>query len=229
MFAVDGVSEAQLEGATTTVDSLSAAVSRATAGTLEANRQLRQARLIAPFTGTVVAVGAESGETAAPGQPVLVLQGRGAIEVELQVPEALLRGLHAGDAAVIDLPAYGRSGLPGTIRTVAQAAGGPGSLFAVVVRLNEDPELRAGLTAEVLLSVPVHAKVSVPVRAIVDPSGDAAAVYRLHDGHVERVAVLPGALLGDAVSVNDVVEPGDLLVVAGLIGLMDGDAVAVSP
>lgn len=58
--------------------------------------QLRDCRIIAPFSGTVVEEIAHRGEVAASGQPLLKLQSGGALEAELIVPSKWLKWVKPG-------------------------------------------------------------------------------------------------------------------------------------
>ena len=222
--AKNSVSDSELERVRTEEASLRASLSAADANAREASRQRRETALIAPFDGTVTAVYLEPGESTAPGRPVVQMTGAGGMEIALEVPERIWAGLSVGSDVSAELPAFDLH-VPGTLRQIGTNAG-PGGLFPVVVSL-EVERAAAGLTAKVTLPVPVREDLAVPVRAVVDPTGLGAVVYRITDGIAEAVPVRTGTLLGDNVGISGDLQPNDEVVVAGLGRLLDGDSVDV--
>jgi multidrug efflux system membrane fusion protein len=222
------VSDSELDGVDASVSALRAALAGAEAQLDEAERQLADSRLVAPYDGVVLSVGAEPGETVAPGQPLVQLSGLGSLEVEVQVPEAAWGQLQVGAHADVELVAVGQR-TNGRVSQVGTAAR-PDGLFPLTVTLDDDGEgaLRAaGLTARVALQLPVQADATLPLAAVVDPTGTAPAVLRVRDGVAERVAVTPVHLLAEGVAVRGGLQAGDEVVVSGHGRLLDGDAVQV--
>lgn len=193
----------------------------------EAERQLREASLRAPFDGVVRQVRLEVGETAAPGVPVLALEAEGGLEIEVGVPESIRRGL------VTDAPVELRWPLaPESPPVVAQVsavghAAGPGGLFPVIVTLPEGTSARPGFTAELGLVVGTPGCLLAPVGAVSSPSGAAPFVQVVDDGRVRRVPVEVLGLSGDRARVRGPLAVGTPLVVRGPASLLDGDAVEV--
>ena len=100
------------------------ALSEAAAARLrEARRLSAEGVLVAPFDGTVVAVGLQPGEFASPGVTVLEVAGDGAVEVEVEVPETFIESLRPGESVRVRLPLAGREAA-GTVTTRGAAAGG---------------------------------------------------------------------------------------------------------
>jgi len=218
------VSDAELERIQTEELSVRAGLSAANANRSEASRQRRETALLAPFDGVVTAVYFEPGEATAAGRPVVQLTGAGGMEIALEVPERIWAGLRDGSDARVELPALGLV-LPASVRQIGRNAG-TGGLFPVVVAIDAERPA-AGLTAKVTLPVPVREDLTVPVRAVVDPTGEGAVVFRVSGGIARAVPVETGTLLGDAVAIAGALNPSDEVVVAGLGRLLDGDVVDV--
>jgi len=203
------------------------AVSEAAAARLrEARRSSAEGVLVAPFDGTVVAVGLQPGEFASPGATVLEVAGDGAVEVEVEVPETFVDALRPGEAVRVRLPFAGRE-VAGTVATRGAAAGGVGRLFPVVVALDPAAAVLAGMTAEIEVVAGGAETLSVPLSAVLNPGGARPAVFRVVDGRVERVDVELGGIVGDRVAVSGALAAGDQVVVAGAAMLADGDRVEV--
>lgn len=214
----------QVEAATS---SLAAARDAAAARHDETRRLLDEARLIAPFAGTVTAVHVEPGEWASPGRPVVELAGSTAVEVRIEVPESVRPRIAPDSRVDVDLPMLGLSAT-GIVASVADAAAGPGGLFPVVVALDPAPGIVAGLTAEVVLTLSSTPHLTVPLAAVLDSGSDRPSIFRIDAGRAERIEVVPGRVLGDRIEVRAAdLSAGDRVAVVGHTALADGDAVEV--
>ena len=229
---LDRVERLAAEGAVTqqkqdelhsTAEALDRSIEAARVGRDEAARQVSEATLRAPFAGEVVAVLAWPGEVVAAGMPVVVLKGRGA-EVLVEVPQAVYSAVATGSAARVQLDGVGRE-LQGTVASVGHSPAGPGRLFPVVVTLPETVD--SGLSAVVVLRLPVEPSLAVPLRAVADPTGGQPAVWAVDEGVVRRVPVSTGDLLEGRVAISGDIDEGDEVVVVGLTSLADGIEVEV--
>ncbi len=223
------VTKAGEENARSSRDALTAAREAALVGLSEARRQLRESVLRAPYDCTVSAVLAEKGEVVGPGIPVAVLEGDGTFEVELEVPETLIGGVHEGDRVPVDLPLVGIHGIDGEVTAIARSAAGPGGLFPVTITLPTTPGVRGGLTAEIELVARVASGIGVPIAAVVNPSGEQASVMKVEQDRAVRVKVVTHELVGDRIAVSGALREGDEVIVAGHQQLLGGEAVEVVP
>ncbi|MEM9488092.1 MAG: efflux RND transporter periplasmic adaptor subunit, partial [Myxococcota bacterium] len=221
-------------------ESAAAAVDAAAAQSAEAGRMVTETRLIAPFDGTVTAVLMEPGEFAQPGLPVVAISGEDRLEVEIEVPESVRARLRVAAAVTVALPLAGLDSLTGTVKSIGRAGLGPGRLFPVIVALDParpgdagevdaEPALVPGLTAQVTIATGTTAMTVVPVAAVVDPGGQAPAVYRVVAGRAERISVEVGALVGDAIAVRGGLTADDVVVIDGHASLIHGERVEVQP
>lgn len=214
-----------VEQLTSDVAAARAARDQAEAGNAEAQRQLNEARLRAPFAGTIIDVMLEAGEFARPGIPVVVVSAEDRLEVEVQVPEAVRSRLKPNALVQVLLPLAGGHRLEGRVAHLGRGASGPGQLFPVVVRLPRSKDLAPGYTAEVQFEVETADAVMVPVAAVADPGGKNPFVFRVAGDRAEKVAVRVQRLVGDRVTVQSELQIGDRVVVKGHISLLAGEAV----
>ncbi len=228
--------EEELERARAAAETAAAAVRRAEANSEEARRRAGEAVLTAPWAGTVTEVMANPGEYLAAGDRVVELSGDGRPEIEIRVPESFLAELEPGDSVEVRLPfageAAGDGGLTGTVRSVGGAAGGPGRLFPVLVGLPAAAGVAPGQAAEVLVRRAAGGGLSVPLTAVLNPGGSRPVVFRVAAGEggggmrAVEVPVEVGELAGERVAVSGSgLSAGDRVVVAGHLGLIDGDPV----
>lgn len=170
------------------------------------------------------------------GDRSLVLSGtaRAAGPGELKRPYRILlndvRGitLRAGDRAAVILPVTAQRELAAKVQHV-DADGA-----TAVIAFSFDARIIDHMLLDVRLYPADRLRyLRVPLASIVNPSGDAAAVFRIRDGKAERLAVrLFGRGLADDGSVSILCEelnPTDTVVVAGHADLVDGETVEVLP
>lgn len=218
----------ELEKTTAGLDAARATESAARAGLAETERRQSEAVLRAPFAGTVVAVYAEPGEHVPAGRRILSLSGAGGLEVEIGVPDALVEAIVDGQVVTVTFPGSEREAVPGTVQQVGRDAGGTGALFPVLVALGPSPALPAGLSARVEIELATDDALLVPVSAVVDPGGRRPSLYRVVDGHAQRLAVEVRGFVGDRVAVTGALAAGDQVIIGGQRGLLDGEAVEIA-
>ncbi len=243
LAAAKAATSEELERTTAAVAALEAAEDAAAARLAEARRRIDETHLTAPFAGTVTDVHFETGEYARAGTPVVTLSGDGEVEVEVEVPEAVIPDIETGAAVDLELPVMRRGAgsepIVGRVKSVGRTAAGPGRLFPVVATFPADAGVPAGATAELVLRLTRDQALALPIEAVVNPGGRRPSVFRVSrsrvtDGdtpRVEKIAVEVGSLLsGDdpvRVIVDGELEAGDLVVTGGQRGLLDGEAVEV--
>jgi len=219
----------ELEQTRSSLQAIEAAEAAARAHQREAERLLGEARLTAPFSGTVAEVGAEPGENVRSGAMVATLIGDGPLEVEIEVPESFAFRVEEGDTVRVSFPTSGLPAIEGTISSLSTNAPGPGRLFPIVVELPAGDRLVAGLTAKVTLRLRETDVLLVPVTAVVDPGGHQPSVFCVRDGIAYRIVVEVAGLQGDRVAVTGDLGVGDRVVIGGQRGLLDSDEVEVVP
>jgi len=133
------------------LDSLRAAIRRAQVAVEQAQWQLSQAILVAPFAGTVTEVAARAGEMVASGIPVFVLADLNTLRVETtDLDEGDLPLLQVGQATEITFDALPNEVLSGHVTHIAEMStvGQGGNSFVLWIELDKpDPRLRWGMSA----------------------------------------------------------------------------------
>lgn len=229
LLATRAATGEEVERATATLTAARASRQALVSQLAEAERMVTETVLRAPFAGTVAEVLIEAGEHATAGRPVVVVSGKGGLEVEVGVPESVVAALTVGQTVSVELPfaSSGARQAVGELRSVGRSAVGVGRLFPLIVALTEGSGAVPGTTANVVLTTGGGAALAVPLAAIVNPGGAKPAVFTVVDDHVRRVAVEVDRLAGDMVVVRGELVAGDLVAVAGHGNLIAGDAVEV--
>jgi len=134
-----------------------AAVAQAEAAVERARVALDQARLIAPYDGTVGAVWIREGELAGPGQPAIAIGDLSTLRVEItDLRETDVAKVHEGQRVEVTFDALPDEVFQGTITRISPMAReekGSSNYTAIVTLDRVDPRLRWGMTAFVNIVV----------------------------------------------------------------------------
>lgn len=220
--------QAELERAQENFDVLSASLATAKAESERARQLLQETRLSAPFDGEVSSVFAEPGQTIAAGRTILTLDGANGLEVEIGVPARQMRLLDIGMELPVEQFGTARRSIARIIHVARTRT--QNQLYRVVAAIPEQSEMQAGSTITLLLPSAANAPLyEVPVRAVVDTGRGVPRVFIVVDGKVQGTQVSLHQILGDTVLISGPLNEGDSVVLEGLSGLLDSDAVKVLP
>lgn len=173
---------------------------------------LGYADIRAPFDGTVASRLVDPGDNAAPGQPLLVIEDRGAREIVVTVPDELRPWLRPGREIAVEIGA-GRRRV--TARTLAVVLGADPQSPTVELRLAGPADLAPGLAAVAEIPMEERAALLVPAGALVE-RGQLDGVYLFAPDSTLRLRwVRLGRVRGDSVEVVSGLRPGDLLAADG--------------
>ncbi len=228
---------ARAEAESSRVDAAAAAL-----GVARAN--LENTLIRAPFTGTVLSKDAEVGEVVAPSVgggltrgAVVTMADFATLEVEVDVNEAYISGIHAGEPARITLDAYPDTTFRGKVRLVVPTADRQKATVQVKVSiLDHDPRILPEMGARVEFFQPTvrtagpapRPRVSVPADAVHSDGGE-AVVWLVKDGRLERRAVDAGPSSGGMREVRSGLAGGETLLLGGVEHPAPGLRVKVKP
>ena len=201
---------------------------RAQAGVAE--NQSAYTTLIADADGIITEVKAEPGQVVAAGQAVMRLAQDGAREVVINLPEGDVARFKVGQAAVVSRWADPTKLLPGVIREIAGAADPATRTYAVRISVPNAPaDAQLGMTANVgFHGSDSGAVVLLPLTSITKDRDKGDPVVWVVDPATSKVklrAVKVGQFREDGVSILAGLDPGDLVVTAGVHKLLPGQQV----
>lgn len=223
------------------VDDAESAVKAATAAYSGAAFDRRWATLVSPASGVVLERRAQAGEVVQAGQAVVSVADLNSPLV-LRVPLAArdVAGVAVGSTVEVGVDApQGQDGpgqvLTGHVTRVGQAADSRTGAVTVEIEVAARPELRSGqiATARIASRAPATnaAFARVPAEAVLEASGDKAAVLRLDNGpggmRARRATVRFGGFDGDDALVAGLPD-GARVITAGAGFVSDGDRVTVT-
>jgi RND family efflux transporter MFP subunit len=196
-----------------------------------ARRDLAKTELRSPFDGVVSDRHIEPFEEVSRGKPVLDLFVEGAMEVAVGVPENMIGDVHVGLRGEVRLPNRPDVVYHAVVSKVGSAATSANAFPVEANIQNVDVHIRPGMTAELALLFARHGEEAaylVPLQSMA-PSlpTDERYLYVFDPGSstVRKTIVKGRGVIGDQVIITAGIEPGDLIVVAGVPFLRDGQKV----
>lgn len=212
-----------------------------------ANERLEKAVLRAPFDGIISEVNVRSFSNIAAGQTVVSLYSENAFEVEFSVPATVINELSLGDVTQVEIADLAGRTVRGRIKELGSRAGQV-SAFPVVVALEEElPGLKAGMSADVAVTVglldgnigflvPLNCFSLAGSKTLQDGesirNGDGQAqvfVFDPESSTVSRRTVYTAGIRENFVIVVGGISNGELLASAGVSYLSDGQQVRRLP
>lgn len=202
--------------------------------TREAEIQLADCTLKAPFDGVVAQRFVDANQSITARTPVVRFQASDGLEVAVDVPEAIMAtDLRTVDTSrkVAEFAAAPGKQVPIEVREVAQSADPATQTFRVRFGLMGDPgiHLLPGMTATVRMNSGAgngSAAVMVPISAVYREGGGEQIVWLIgQDLTSHRRPVKLGATSGDRVEVVEGIAPGDRIAIAGVSFLSEGQKV----
>lgn len=181
--------------------------------------QMRYSAVTAPISGVVAQKLANQGDLAAPGRPVLVIEGQGKLQVMTQVPAEVFDKIHVGDS--VQVFAGGKT-LSGTIAQAVPVADPMSHTHTVKIDLPQDSGLDSGSFVRVGFAVGSAPQLRVPLSAVVDRAGMTGVFVVDKDGIAHFRLVRLGAQEGGEAVVQAGLNPGDTIVTSNLPAVENG-------
>jgi RND family efflux transporter MFP subunit len=199
---------------------------------VEANIQLQDSTLHAPYDGVIAQRFVEQGQNVRVKDPVVKFQDTDEIEVAVDVPETVMASdLRSADILELLAEFSGAPGLrfPVHIQEIAQRADPVTQTFRVRVGMKAPPNMNLlpGMTSTVTVTYRrasiLGDRILVPISAVFkDAAGEQVAWVIGSDETVTRRPVKLGQATGGQIEIVDGLQPGDRIAVAGVTHLREG-------
>lgn len=198
---------------------------------VEANLQLEDATLRAPFDGVIAQRFVEQGQSVQPKQPIVRFQDVDEVDISADVPESVMASdIRRADITSLVAELSGAPGLrfPVELREIAQVGDPVTQTFKVTVSMRAPDGIRVlpGMTAIVTATFRraeiLGERILIPVASV--GQQDAQSVVWVVDAQQKatRRNVKLGGVTGGSVEILDGLAPGDRIVVAGVRSMRDG-------
>lgn len=196
---------------------------------------LRDAKILAPFAGTIADFHVELGEFVGPGSPVVTLVDLTRVRLHVGVTATEAGDLRVGDRLEVRFGELGGRTLVGELHSVSPLADPRSGTYAAELWLdNPDGLLRQGMIGRVDLTPDADAlaqrgeSLLIPRAAVQRRAGE-FAVWVVVEGHARARVVALGRADERRVEVVEGLALGELVVLEGGFALREGAAVELEP
>jgi multidrug efflux system membrane fusion protein len=225
------ISRAEYERRLNTFNLAKARLEQAQAQLSVSKNQAGYTELVADHGGVVTAILAEVGQVVTAGQTVMKLARTDEKEVVISIPENRLADLSAVGEITVTLWADPSKIYRGKVREVSPSADPVTRTYAArISMLDADASVSLGMTANVYLKeLRRGATMLLPATALFQ-DGDKAAVWVVDPAtsQVNLVPVEVGEYMEDKVAILSGLNPGDIVVRAGVHKLFAGEKVRMA-
>jgi membrane fusion protein (multidrug efflux system) len=194
-------------------------------------QQLRDARIYAPFEGTISTRLVSPGQVISRNTTLTWLIDLDPVKAEFNVPERFLGQIAIGQKIEVLIAAYPGRTFAGTVFFVSPFVDPTTRTALVKAEIpNASGELKPGMFANLQLTLQVKANaVIVPETALV-PSGERVVVFVVDEkGLAQLRPVKVGVRMAGEVEIAEGVKPGELVIAEGLQKVRPGAPVKVAP
>jgi RND family efflux transporter MFP subunit len=235
-------SKQDFDSAQSAFESSQSSVQASGAAVSLAQRDLDQTVLVAPIQGLIAARRLEPFQEVSPGGVVLVIQSEGGIEVDVRMPETLVHEVRVGQHVIVRMTTRTFAGqeFDGRVTKVG-VSGLDANAYPVSIALAEsDSRMRPGMTARVDFNFAGSIDETgwlIPINALLPGDEDSEVhfterdafvfVFRPETSSVEKRSVRVAGLRGNSVEIRDGLAEGDVVAVAGVHFLIDGQQVVL--
>ncbi len=177
----------------------------------------------APVGGVVLSRAVRPGDLAGPANTMFRLAHDGIVELNAEVPEGDLGGVHAGDRADVKLPSGAT--VTGVVRLISPEVDANTKLGRIRVTLPVRSDLRPGGFARATFAGAVHPAVVAPESAVRFDADGASVMVLGAQNRVRRTPVRTGLRQGGLVELLSGPAPGARVLLGGGAFVLDGDVV----
>jgi RND family efflux transporter MFP subunit len=199
---------------------------------VEANLQLGDSTLRAPYDGVIARRFVDVGQNIRAKEPVVQFQDVDEVDIAVDVPETIMiADMRSADVVQMTAAFSGAPGLefPVRLKEMAQVADPITQTFQIRVAMKSPPgmNLLPGMTATVTLTYRrariLDERILVPISAVFkDAAGEQVAWLIGPDQTVIRRPVKLGEATGGQIEIVEGLQPGDRIAVAGVTFLREG-------
>jgi RND family efflux transporter MFP subunit len=197
----------------------------ARAGLGTASSQLRYASVTAPIAGVVTQKMANAGDLAAPGRPIMVIEGLNKLQVRTNVSDAVFGHIKPGDKVSIAAEARDAQ-LEGVVAQVVPAADPVSHTHLVKIDVPKASALQSGSFVRVGFGTGSRAGMLIPARAMVERAGMSGVFVVDGQGIARFRMVRSGAADHGRVEIQAGLNPGERIATSQTGQLENGDKVA---
>jgi membrane fusion protein, multidrug efflux system len=222
------MAKANYEMAASKTGQLTEKIAQAEQGVESAAIMKGYAELTAPFNGRVTKKMVDPGSLAAPGAPLLTIEGSGAYRFDAQVEESRLRNIRVGDEVELTIDALADAGSTARVSEIIPSVDGGSRTFTVRINMRNTAGLRSGLFGRAKFATDPKTALVIPGSAVVT-RGQVKSVYVISNGQASVRLVTLGNSRDGQFEVFSGLAVGERIVSPAPVNLVDGSPVEVRP
>jgi RND family efflux transporter MFP subunit len=194
----------------------------------EAETMLGYATVRAPFGGVVARKLVNAGDFAAPGQPLLEIEGPDTFQIETGIPDSLAAALTTGTALSVEVPAANAT-FTTALTELSSAADPFAHTVPAKIAVPAGVAVRSGQFARIQVPGPAVRALLAPATAV-SVLGQMERVFVVGDGGKAVLRLVKtGATRDDRVEILSGLGDGDRIIVAPPANLREGQPLEVLP
>ena len=203
------------------IQSAKAQVAQSSAAVQSAQVALSYSSVVAPFDGRVVQRTVDPGAMAAPGVPLIAIEG-GEYRLEASVPEEVMSSIFIGKDVPVQIDALSGKTINSRVAEINPRANGTTHTFVVKLRLASDSNVRSGMFGRALIPVGASKQILIPTAATWQREG-LNYVYIVNKDGIARLRIITlGHPRGDRVEVLSGLNAGERIVASEPDNVTDG-------
>jgi len=230
LLAAGAIAEQAMEQTRRAAIAANAALSDARARLANAQKQVGNTRITAPFSGVVSERQVSAGDVVQPGGAMFTVVDPSSMRLEASIPADQLTEVHIGVPVSFTVNGYPGRAFTGRVTRINPTADPATRQVRLIATIpNTSGTLVGGLFATGRLASESKSGLIAPVSAI-DQRSTVPAVMRIKQGKVERVPVQLGLRDDGAekIQITSGVQAGDTLLLGAAQGISSGTVVKVS-
>ncbi len=205
--------KAALSGAVAMLQAARAKINQAKAGVAAARIQMKDTRVMAPYSGSITKKIINVGDLASPGTPLFSLETHGKFQVEFFVPEKHINKVYLNQQLTITIPSMDNISVQGVVVRIDPAADPLSRSFNVKLDLPETRQFRSGVFARIALPVGSTDMILIPETAFIH-HGELTGFYLVDSKKTAHFRLVrTGRIIKNKVEVISGIHPGDHYIV----------------
>lgn len=192
-----------------------------------AAKNLKEAKLTAPFDGVITAKSIESGESVIPAAKKFTLSKLKPLEVKVSIPENEISSVKTGDKCAVSVAAVKMKNIMGYVVEKNVIANRLSHTYEVKIKFNDEPQdVMPGMVCSVNLYAPENsAAVTLPAKVIqIDADGN-HFVWCVENGVAKRQQITVGKLMPSGVEILSGISAGNQVISDGSHKVCEGSKV----
>ncbi|MBI9107489.1 MAG: efflux RND transporter periplasmic adaptor subunit [Spirochaetales bacterium] len=181
----------------------------------------------APISGTVTQINSDPGATVSPQMPLLTIGDISRLVITTQIPERFIYMVENGQTAWITSTAYPGVKYRAKVSSISPVVNPASRTLKIKLSLSEKAPLKAGMFVGIdLITTTSRDSLTIPEKALLSRD-DQSYVYRINNGHAEKVSVTSGIKNNGLVEITSGLSENDILAIEGVTLLSDGSKINI--